>query len=271
MKWGGIEMQGKHEPLIDKKTFDLCQYVAAKHRNFACRERKYKFLLRGFVFCKNCGMRYTAEWHTINSDKYDKIAYYHCNKRTGCKQPYVEMHDLETQIEDQFKLLQFSQEFIDLIAKKTKGVFEASRGEVEGEKRSLINQRSAVENKRDKLEDMLLDDTIDRDIFKRKHAGLQGEIDSFQFKIEEIDKKRNVDVNLVEEVLSLTRNIYQTYKDAPNHLKKHYLRFFFEKIYAKDKRIYEAKVSPFFAALQENNAVIISNNWLRGLDLNQQP
>ena len=271
MKWGDVERQGNHKPLIDKETFDLCKYVAAKHRNFASRKRKHNFLLRGFVFCKACGMRYTAEWHTINSKKYDRIAYYHCNMRTGCKQPYVEMTDLETQVENQFKKLQFSKDFIDLVAEKTREVFETSREEIEGEKRGLVNRRSGLEAKRNKLEDMLLDDTIDRQTFKRKHAELQREIDTLNNQIEEVDRKHNFDVSLIGEVLGLTRNIYRTYKEASPELKRHYLRFFFEKIYAENKRICEVKVSPFFAALQENRAVIIRDKWLRGLDSNQQP
>jgi len=70
------------------------------------------------------------------------------------------------------------------------------------------------------------------------------------------------DVNLIEEVLSFTRNIYKTYKLAPKFLKRHYLRFFFEKIYIKNKKISRITPTPIFAILQENQEVIITNNQL---------
>lgn len=63
MRWSGKEKVGNHEPLIDKTTYDLNQYVLAKHRDFLIRQRKHNFLLRAFIFCEDCGQRYTAEWH----------------------------------------------------------------------------------------------------------------------------------------------------------------------------------------------------------------
>lgn len=270
-EWNKMKTEGKHKPLIDKETFDLCQYAAASHRNFTTRERKHDFLLRGFVFCKACGLRYTAEWHPVKSPKMVKIAYYHCTKIGGCSQPYIEMANLETQVEDYLKDLQFSQKFIELVTKKVQKVFNEGRDVVERQKRSFINQRIGWEKKRSELEDKLMDDTLDRETFKRMHTNLQSKIEGLQTQIEELDRKHNFDVNLVEEVLSFTRNIYQTYKSAPAFLKKHYLRFFYEKLLVENKRICEAQISPFFAALQQENAVIIRSNWLRRWDSDPQP
>ena len=104
------------------------------------------------------------------------------------------------------------------------------------------------------------------------HAEINQQIESLQGKIEELDRKHNFDVDLVEEVLSVTRNIYKSYKDAPPNLKKHYLRFFFEKLFVENKLLVNARVSPIFAALQQEQAVIIRANWLplKNLFLNQE-
>jgi len=60
----------------------------------------------GFVFCAKCGQRYTAEHHNKKNR-----SYYHCNRsgdRIKCTDKYVEVWDLEKQVADKFKEIQFS-------------------------------------------------------------------------------------------------------------------------------------------------------------------
>ncbi len=77
--------------------------------------------------------------------------------------------------------------------------------------------------------------------------------------IQEIENNANIDINLIEEVLAFTRNIHATYLQAPKYLKRHYLRFFFEKLIVKDKKIEKIVYTPIFSVLQANHAVIIKN------------
>lgn len=269
IRWRGKSKMGKQEPIINKDLFDTCQYVLAKHRSFLIRKRRHSFLLRGFVFCGECGQRYTAEWH-YNAHKLKKrggrIAYYHCPKqnRNGCPSPYVELTSLEAQVEKEIKKMQFNQEFIEAVIKKTKEILENSRQELNSQRMGLLNKKTALETKRNKLEDSLLDETIDRESFKRMHTKIQDKIYKLNERIHELESKRDIDINLIEEVLSFTKNIYKTYKEAPPFLKRHYLRFFFEKIFVENKKISKIQPTPIFAILQENHQVIIRKHQLRG-------
>lgn len=266
IRWHGESKIGKHQSIITKELYDVCQYVLAKHRNFLIRKRVHNYLLRGFIYCAECGVRYTAEPHKINSkEKNGKIDYYHCQKlnRNGCPAPYVEVTELEKQAEDEFKKMQFSQEFIEAVIRKTRERLEENRRNSSSIKQAVINQKTALETKRNKLEDALLDGTVDRETFKRKHAEIQEKIMNLDMQIQDIESKSRIDINLIEEVLAFTRNIYQAYTEAPPFLKRHYLRFFFEKLLVKNKRICEVVPTPIFAALKDNYQVIITNDWLR--------
>ncbi len=273
IRWKGKSKMGKHEPIFNKDLFDTCQYVLAKHRNFLIRNRKYNFLLRGFVFCDECGQRYTAEWH-YNAHKLKrrggKIAYYHCPKynRNGCPSPYVELTELEKQVEKAIRKMQFNKEFIEAVIKETKGILENNRQDLNSQRMGLLNRKTALETKRNKLEDSLLDGTIDKEVFKRMHTRVQDKIYKLNERMGDLESKGNIDINLVEEVLSFTKNIYKTYKEAPKFLKRHYLRFFFEKIFVKNKKISEIQPTPIFQILRENHQVIIRNNQLPGKDSN---
>jgi site-specific DNA recombinase len=276
IRWKGQSKIGKHQPIIKKNLFDTCQYVLAKHRSFLIRKRKHNFLLRGFIFCDECGQRYTAEWH-YNARKLKnrggRIAYYHCPKydRNGCTAPYVEMEEIERQIEDVFKTMQFSPKFINAVIAKTKEEISNSRQYLNSQRMQLLNKKTSLETKRNKLEDALLDETVEPEAYKRLHAKIQDKIYKINDRIQDLEDKNNIDVNLIEEVLSFTRHIYQTYKEAPAFLKRHYLRFFYDKIFIKNRKIVRTEPTPIFAILRENQGVIITKHQLPDLDSNQEP
>lgn len=274
IRWHGQSKIGNHEPIINKSLFDTCQYVLAKHRNFLTRKRTHDYLLRGFIFCDDCEQRYTADQHKINSKaRNDTIHYYHCPKRgrNGCTAPYVEQEALEKQVTVEIGKMQFSQEFIDKVVEKTRKVLEENRRTAGSQKQGIYNQKHALELKRNKLEDALLDGTIERDTFKRKHAEIEEKIMNLDASIQEIDAKARIDINLIEEVLAFTRNIQATYLDAQPFLKRHYLRFFFERMYVQNKMIVRTVPTPIFLVLQANHAVINLKTKLPRLDSNQQP
>ena len=276
IRWHGESKVGNHQPIISKSLFETCQYVLAKHRNFLLRRRVHDFLLRGFITCGECGQRYTAEWHKDEKKLKNiggKIAYYHCPKRerNGCPSPYVEMSDLEEQAMEQFKTMEFSQEFINSVVEKTKELMEVNRESTRSIKQGIQNQKVSLEARRNKLEDALIDGAIDRETYKRKHSEIQDKLLNLENYHQEEENKNRIDINLVEEVLSFSRNIYQTYKDAPDFLKRHYLRLFLEKLIVKNKKIVETVPTPIFATLKENQEVIIRNKWLRRRDSNPQP
>ncbi|MGA3291622.1 MAG: recombinase family protein [Candidatus Microgenomates bacterium] len=270
MKWSGKEKMGKHKPLISKDLFDQCQFVAAKHRQFLTRERKHDFLLRGIAYCPVHNSRLTAEWHYYHNDKFKKpkIGYYHCYAQGGCPTSFIEVPKLERKVSNLLKNYQFSEKFIDLVVQKAKDNLNESRKSLKFKRQGIINKRRAVEKSRNNLEDLLTDKTIDRDVYSRQHSKLEAEILDYDNQLSKLDSQQSVDVGLIEEVLFFSRNIYKTYMEAPTYLKKHYLRFFFETIYVKNKQISKVVETPIFAALRRQNYIIIKLALLRRQDSN---
>jgi len=55
--WRNIHViNGRHEPLVAKGTFERVQQILRTHNRKICRKRKYKWLLAGFVRCHKHGI-----------------------------------------------------------------------------------------------------------------------------------------------------------------------------------------------------------------------
>ena len=147
--------------------------------------------------------------------------------------------------------------------------FENARNNVDDEKAYLRRKQVAVEQKRNRLEDLMIDNAIDQQTYKRQHERLNNEIAKIDDLRRTLEARRNVDVNIVEQILAMTRNISQTYLDAPSHLKLHYIRFFFDKIYVRDKKINKVIETPIFKALRKEHQLILRKGWLPVHELTQ--
>jgi hypothetical protein len=237
----------------------MCQYILGKNRHFLVRERKYDFLLRGFVYC-TCGMRLVGDYSLIRSSN-KKLGYYHCQKRYSrdCRQKYIQSKVLEQQVEEKIKQFEFTDEFIALVQQKADDFLNTGKKNDQSAKQALINQMTGLEAKRNRIEDLIVNGTIDQETYNRKHNEVAQQIDNLQTKIDEVEEESKLDRPLVDEVLSLTKGIFRTYKSSPDPLKRHFLRFFYENIVIDNKTIAEAKPSPIFEALFSANMVRLLN------------
>ncbi len=247
LHWGEVHITDtnivKHEPIIDEYTFNNVQKILANKNHHACRKRKYDWLLNGFIRCYKHSCRYTAEWHL---DK--KIAYYHCTNKSGCGK-YFEQNKLENMVAEKFKNLEFSKEFIDKVIERVKNIFYERRKIYDNKRQSLINQRTSFEAKRRSAEDELISKTLTRDAFTRINNELLEELESIDNRLIDLEKSRNVNIDISKEILSLTENIYETYKKAPPILKKQYLNFFWDRFEVADGLIIKSVPSALFEEL----------------------
>ena len=119
------------------------------------------------------------------------------------------------QIEEQFKHIQFSQEFIDLVSQKVRKFYEEAKNGKENEKRILLNKKMAVEKKRDIAEEKLITGILANDDFVRIRDRYKQEIILMQNEIDILETQREMDTETVRKVLLISRDIYQAYKTAP--------------------------------------------------------
>ena len=242
--WSDVHTKnGKHEPLISEELFDQVQKVMATKLNHACRRRKFSWLLSGFIRCYTHECRYTAEWH-LNKSK----AYYHCTNPLGCGK-YIEVGKLEDMIAEKFKTLEFNPSFIDKVIEKAKEIFYERRKTYDNKRKEHVNQRTAFEIKRKVAENKLFSGIISDDDFTRVKKEIDQEIQNIDDRLVELEKQKNVNVDVAQEILNLTRNIYDAYQKATPSLKRQYLGFFWDHFQVADGLIIKSNPSILFAQL----------------------
>ncbi len=244
VKWGeGYCKKGKHELFIPESLFNRVQAVLSSHNGNRCKRRKYEWLLAGYLRCPLHNCKYTAEWHLQK-----KLAYYHCTNRTGCGK-YYEQVEMENDIADKFKDLEFSQDFINTIVEKVKARFLKARADYDNNRQSLVNQRTAWEAKRTVNEDKLLKEVLTDEEFTRNKNTINEELNRINTQFSELEDERCENVDIAQEVLLFTHDIYKAYKKGSFLLKRHYLSFFWDRFEVQDGVIKKSVPSPLFQEL----------------------
>lgn len=266
MQWNGQERVGNHKPMISIQEHKRILQIISAHNLNACRRRKHDFILRGFMFCKICGQRYTAEKHPSKNK-----AYYRCATMMGHSNrgQNVEVARLEHEVEERFKGIEFSQEFINLVVTKVKAMYQMRRDELGTQKQALQNQKIALEKKRDIIEAKLFSGVISDDDFARNRAKLKGELEQIQNQIDDLDCQREFDIDVIEEVLKLTRNVHKAYTEASGDLKRQYLALFWEKFLVQDKKIVDAISTKCIQVLLKKRKVLIKSKTSSSPSLNR--
>ena len=99
--------------------------------------------------------------------------------------------------------------------------------------------------------------TAYRDVWNRR-CEIEEQIEALQDEIYKLERKLNLNIDEVQEVLGLVRNVYKTYVKAPDELKRLYLGLFWDKFEAAEKKIVKAEPAKFIKALMDARLVILN-------------
>ena len=112
-----------------------------------------------------------------------------------------------------------------------------------------MNQKTAFETKRKVAEDKLFTNTISDNDFKRIREEIASELSNIDDRVIKLEKERGINVDIAQQVLNLSRNIYDAYDKASFQLKRQYLGFFWERFEIADGLIIKSVPSLIFAEL----------------------
>ncbi len=178
--------QGKHEPIISKKLFDMVQEVLKKRSKPQTKQRIPK-PFAGFIKCGECGMTITAEIQKGH-------IYYRCTKKSKnhqCLQPYVREEELLEQLNHEIKTVSLRTDWGQKIFAKLKTEETTLSQSVLSASLTIEEKIKEINQKISFLLDSYLDQIISREDYLLKKAQLVSEKKSLEEQIINLKKRPN--------------------------------------------------------------------------------
>ena len=230
--------ENAHEPLIDRKTFEIAQSIKDSTNTYSEDRRNVDYILSDLVYCKDCGARMSISYDkkrdrvTMNCNNYRKFSKYGI-----CFSHYINYTKLENTIYSKLKILanQYindKDEFESIIKREYIDPKQDKLKKIEGLNSKIIELR----RKQDSLYDDKFNNIISVETYSRLFNKADEEIKIASKKIEKLN----------EEIFSLNKDsfcyveysdIIKNFLDMKNPTKE-IMNKLIEKIYVtKDKKI----------------------------------
>src|SRR3989344_4951119 len=135
-RYAGEIHEGKHQPVISKKTFDKVQEILKQRGRPHHKQKNEPQPFCGLLKCGKCGMAITGEYKVkkqINGDEH-YYTYYHCTHKSKiikCKEPCIRQEKLDEQISHLLQTFSLKKEWaeeLNAMLEKDKTVTAKSLG-----------------------------------------------------------------------------------------------------------------------------------------------
>ncbi len=226
VRYAGVEYpDGRHEPLIDDETYQRVQAVLEAHAQACERDRKHHHYLKGSLRC-HCGERLTfAKGRGKSGRRYDYFACLGRIKRTGCKLPYLPVHEVEAKVAAAYATVKVTQLGPGTDAKKwalhlaevRKELTKGLAGMRAVNRREVRRQRERIgslNEERAKLLEAFYADALPVDLLKAEQARLARELGAAEVALARAESDLDELDRVFDRVLAAAKVMEATYAEA---------------------------------------------------------
>ena len=205
---------GKHEPLIDRMTWDRVQALLGEG-NYHSHALTYS---GEFMRCAHCGRPITGEHKTKQTKTGERsYVYYRCARYTQPGHPRVRVREeeLDRQVLAVFDKIRIQDEsvrdwFRAVLSSQTKD----SQAESQSQRAELQRQETLLVEQQDRLLNLRLEDEIDEDIYARKSTQLRDRLASIKLQLDVVDRSRDETSDLASKVFELSQTLRDRWLSA---------------------------------------------------------
>lgn len=238
VRYGGVEYEGKHDPLIDLQTFDRVQEILKAHNNAGEKSWKHHHYLKGSLVCANCGSRLTFVKARGKGGTYHYFACIGRIKGTGCDLPYLAAGEIEDRVAAAYDTLRLKQlgtadhtAWTAHLDDVRVALDIAIAGMRRQHARATKQQRAriaTIKAQQTKLLDAFLDDSLPRELLSRKQAALSVELSQAEAALAVAEQDADELDNIVQAVLDMAGNLEETYTAADDQTRRLLNQAFFK-------------------------------------------
>ncbi|MBX3439739.1 MAG: recombinase family protein, partial [Planctomycetaceae bacterium] len=192
LEYKGEWYPGKHEPIIDRATWDQVQALLGGHTYHATT-----LTYAGqFMTCGHCGHPITGE--LVKKKRKDGgvnyHVYYRCARYTKKDHPRIRVReaDIEAQVLALFDKMKVEDASVRdwfrlVLASQTRDAQADSRAQ----RQELTRQETLIIQQQDRLLNMRLSEDIDQELFAKKHTELRDRLASIKLQLDVLDRSHD--------------------------------------------------------------------------------
>jgi site-specific DNA recombinase len=236
---------GKHEPLIDRATWDRVQALLGGHI-YQSLSLTYAGEL---IQCAHCGHPITGEKvrkKTKTSERF--YTYYRCTYYTKPGHPRIRVTeaDLDKQVLAVFDKMRVEDEgvrdwFRLVLASQTRDAQADSRAQ----RAELTRQETLIVAQQDRLLNLRLAEDIDQETFARKHTEMRDRLASIKLQLDVLDRSHDETAELAAKVFELSQTLRQQWLTADYAAKRRILEIVFLNCRLEDVNLVPTMRKPF--------------------------
>ena len=221
--FGGQWYPGRHEPLVDRSTWDRVQALMGGHV-YHSHEMTYAGEI---VRCGHCGRPITGERKTKRSSTGERqYVYYRCARYTqpGHPRDRVTEGALDAQMLALFDRMRIGDDdvrdwFRAVLAAQTKD----SQAESKSQRAELDRQASLLIAQQDRLLNLRIADHIDEESFASKSTELRDRLASIKLQLDVLDRSHDETADLAIKAFELSQTLRQQWVTADYATKRRIL------------------------------------------------
>lgn len=236
---------GKHEPLIDRATWDRVQVLLGGH-SYQSHALTYASDL---IECAHCGHPITGEQKTKKTKSGDRFyTYYRCTYYNVAGHPRVRVTeaDLDKQVLAVFDKMRIEDEgvrdwFRMVLASQTRD----AQADSMAQRSELQRQETLLVQQQDRLLNMRLAEDIDQQTFANKHTELRDRLASIKLQLDALDRSHDETAELATKVFELSQTLRSQWLTADYAAKRRILEIVFLNCRLDDVKLVPTMRKPF--------------------------
>ena len=254
VKYKGDEFAGRHEPLISQELFDRVQQLM-EERGFAGeRRRKLHHYLKGSLFCGKChekGFERRIIMQRATGRHGGLYHYFFCRGTQDhtCDAPYNNVELVEAAIEEHYKTIHFSQDFIDGL----RGVMEELLADTTAasrlQRKQLTTQLKSLDVKEENLLDLAADGTMATAKVQRRLREIAEQRQRITAQLDEVLDDLGQGAKYIDLCLELLANPYKLYIGASDETRRRLNQAIFTHLYIYDEAVTDHEITSPLAEL----------------------
>ncbi len=279
VRYRGVEYQGRHEPLIDKQTFNEVQRQLEAHNFAGEKQRVHHHYLKGSIFCgkknehgKQCRCRLIVCNATSRSKQI--YPYFVCICRqlspTSCNQRALLIEHVETAISDYYKSVELNH---DLRLQTEQIILEQItelREDAGAERQQLVTRQRRALDERAKLLEAHYAGALPIDLLKSEQERLASELNYVEERLGVLELKFDIVERNLKGALTFVGNLHTAYAEANQRVRRQINQAIFERLLISSDGEIIAELRPPFNLLLQASGTADQDGIIR-LEAKQKP